>query len=57
MSGDVMFFSVECEDTEAAVRRLARVLNEVEHAAPNDYHPLETAFKAIPAEVGFDLFE
>ena len=46
---------VECEDTEAAVQRLARVLNE--HAAPNDYHPLETALKAIPAEVGFDLFE
>ena len=46
---------VECEDTEAAVRRLARVLNE--RAAPNDYHPLKTAFKAVPAEVGFDLFE
>ena len=46
---------VECEDTEAAVQRLARVLNE--RAAPNDYHPLKTAFKAVPAEVGFDLFE
>ena len=46
---------VECKDTEAAVRRLARVLNE--HAAPNDYHPLETALKAVPAAVEFDLFE
>ena len=45
---------VECEDTEAAVRRLARVLNE--RAAPNDYHPLETALKAIRADVEFVLF-
>ena len=46
---------VECEDTEAAVQRLARVLNE--RAAPNDYHPLQIALKAIPAEVEFDLFK
>ena len=45
---------VECEDTEAAVQRLARVLNE--RAAPNDYHPLETALKAIRADVEFVLF-
>ena len=45
---------VECK-AEAAIQRLARALNE--HAAPNDYHPLETALKAIPAEVGFDLFK
>ena len=46
---------VECKDTEAAIQRLARALNE--HAAPNDYHPLETALKAIPAEVEFNLFK
>ena len=34
---------VECEDTEAAVQRLARVLNE--RAAPNDYHRFETALR------------
>ena len=45
---------VECEDTEAAVQRLARVLNE--RAAPSDYHPFETALKAVRAEVEFVLF-
>ena len=45
---------VECEDTEAAVQRLARALNEC--AAPSDYHPLETALKAVRADVEFALF-
>ena len=52
--GRVRYALVECEDTEAAVQRLARVLNE--RAAPNDYHPLETALKAARADVEFVLF-